>query len=160
MMEGFVRSLLSYGKAIQLIGRFRLWKYMLIPGLICLFLGLFVFWSVWQFSDNIGQWISGWYEGRGEFIVEMASTILSGAVVLVASFFLFKYIVVLVLSPFLSLLSERVETKLRPGVTVSSFSARKMIRDLQRGLRLSFRYLIRELLLTVFVLFLSLLFPI
>lgn len=159
-MEGFVRSLLSYGKAMQLIGRFRLLKYMLIPGLISLVLGFSVFWGVWQFSDNIGRWISSWYDGKGEGVVEIASTILSGAVVLVASFFLFKYIVILILSPFLSLLSERVESKLRPEMATSGFSAGQMVRDLQRGLRLSLRFLLRELVLTALILLLSLLFPI
>jgi CysZ protein len=159
-MEGFVRSLLSYGKAIQLIVRFRLFRYLLIPGLISLILGVFVFWSVWQFSGNVGTWISSWYDGRGESVLDVASTILSAAVVLVASFFLFKYIVLLVLSPFLSVLSARVEAKLRPTTKTNSFSAGQLVRDLQRGLRLSLRFVIRELLLTVIILAVAVLLPV
>lgn len=53
MIQGFVKAILAYGKTLQLIARYRLFKYMLLPGLIGFILGGLVLWGVFQFSDNL-----------------------------------------------------------------------------------------------------------
>lgn len=160
MIQGFVKGLLAYGKTLQLIVRYRLFKYMLLPGIISFILGAFILWGVFQFSDNLGAWMSAWYDGRGKMTMTVVSSILTGLILLIIAFLLFKYIVLLILSPFLSLLSERVEARLTDKPTIqTSFQPKQLANDFARGLRLSVRLLLSELLLTASVLLLSVLLP-
>ena len=72
-------------------------------------------------------------------------------------FFLGKYIVMIVLSPFMSILSEKVESAIK-GTPVKSDG--NFITDLIRGLRIALRNIIRELLLTLVVIVLFNLLPV
>ncbi|MEM9849116.1 MAG: EI24 domain-containing protein, partial [Bacteroidota bacterium] len=160
MIQGFVRGVLAYGKALGLIRRLRLWFYVFVPGLISLVFGILLFSFVWNFSDNIGEWATSWYRWRGEGIANTVGSVLSGIIVVVLSVPLFKYIIILLVSPFMSLLSEKVEKHLTGDQTTTTFQVGKLLKDIVRGLSLALRNVLWELLLTVLLLLVSLIFPI
>lgn len=160
MLQGFVRGILSYGKALQLIRKFRLWFYVLVPGLISLFLGIAIALSVWKYADNIGDWMTSWYSWKGEGIVETIGSVISGIAIVFLTFLLFKYIIIIAVSPFMSLLSEKVEKRLKNQTSSASFQFDQFLKDIGRGISLALRNIFWELLFTILLLLASFLFPI
>ncbi|MEN0048558.1 MAG: EI24 domain-containing protein [Bacteroidota bacterium] len=160
MLQGFVRGILSYGKAFQLIGKFRLWFYVFVPGLISVFLGITIVLSVWNYADNIGNWMTSWYRWQGEGIVETIGSIISGITIVFLTFLLFKYIIIIAVSPFMSLLSEKVEKRLKNQASSTPFKFDKFLKDIVRGLSLALRNIFWELLFTVILMIASFIFPI
>ncbi|MEM8527236.1 MAG: EI24 domain-containing protein [Bacteroidota bacterium] len=160
MLQGFIKSILSYGKAFQLIQRFRLWFYVFVPGLISLCLGILIALSVWNYADDIGNWMTSWYSWKGEGIVEKIGSIISGIAIVFLTFLLFKYIIIIAVSPFMSLLSEKVERRLKNQTASTPFKLDKFLKDMVRGLSLALRNIFWELLFTVLLLLVSFIFPI
>ncbi|MEL6942331.1 MAG: EI24 domain-containing protein [Bacteroidota bacterium] len=160
MLQGFVRGVLSYGKAIQLIRKFRLWFYVLVPGAISLILGIFIALFVWNYAGDIGDWITSWYSWKGEGIVEKIGSAISGITIVFLTFLLFKYIIIVAVSPFMSLLSEKVEQRLNSQASSVPFKLDKFFKDIIRGLSLALRNIFWELLFTLLLLLASFIFPV
>ncbi len=168
MLSEFYRGVSSYFPAIGMISRHRLWKYVLIPSLLSFLLISFLIawptyallnssWSdqllafteqkilnniSWEFLDNSLRWIFHSLEWilQGLFVVFLIAFMF---------FFLGKYIVMIVVSPFMSILSEKVEM-IYTGKTVRRKS--NFLSDLIRGLRIALRNALREITLTLFFL--------
>jgi len=160
MLQGFVRGISSYGKALQLIRRFRLWFYVLVPGIISLCFGIIIALSVWNYADNIGDWMTSWYSWKGEGIIEKIGSVISGIAIVFLTFLLFKYLIIIAVSPFMSLLSEKVEKKLKNQTSSTPFKFDKFLKDMVRGLSLALRNIFWELLFTILLLLSSFVFPI
>lgn len=73
---------------------------------------------------------------------------------------LLKYILLVLLAPFLSLLSEKVELRIRAKPVEVPFTARRMFSDAVRGLRISVRNIIRELCYVLILMIAGLLGPV
>jgi CysZ protein len=71
----------------------------------------------------------------------------------------FKYVLLIVLSPFLSLLSEKVESRLDGEHFSGKFSVSRALEEMMRGLRLALRNIWRELLFVLILTMLSLIGP-
>jgi CysZ protein len=71
----------------------------------------------------------------------------------------FRYIIMAIASPFMSLLSERLEQKLYPNRPGTPFSIGKMLSDLVRGVRIAIRNVVREIFLTLLLLLLGVIIP-
>lgn len=82
---------------------------------------------------------------------------LAGLLVLVVSFKFCKYLVLMILSPVFSMMSEKMEAKLTGKVYQLTLSA--FLNDLVRGLMINLRNLSLELLWTLFLWLLSFVFP-
>ncbi|MEK7255392.1 MAG: EI24 domain-containing protein, partial [Bacteroidota bacterium] len=90
--------------------------------------------------------------------VEKIAQLFGGLLVLAVGLLIFKQLVFVVTSPFMSLLSEKVENQLRGKPGGGNWSPNQILSDILRGLRIALRNLIRELLATIFLLLLGL-FP-
>lgn len=156
MVKDFFDSLSAYGKAIGMISKHRLWSYIVIPGLVSVVvMGLLIIGpAAWFANSSIETWLVNavpwdWAKGVTEWVADGIAFILSMLVVL----FLGKYIVLIVVSPFMGGLSEKIETIIT-GRKVPSDN--NFFLDLMRGIRISLRNLVRELFFTLIFLFFNL----
>lgn len=156
MFNGLFRALQDYGRAFTLARERKLWGYFLVPGLLSLALGVGFIASAWFLSDNIGDWLTRWYTwDRGENLVERIGQVFGGLLVVALGLILYKVLVMILVGPFMSPLSERVE-KYLDGYESPKVNPLRLVRDMVRGIRVSIRNLVWELLLTILLLLLGL----
>lgn len=159
MVKGFLDGMTAYGKALSLISELRLWNYLIIPAALSLLLGAGIFATAWGLSDNIGALLISVYPWEwGAAIVAKIAEITGGLLVGIFGLLLYKNLTIILVGPFMSPLSEKVEMALI-GTPASGFSLTQMISDFVRGLRIALRNIIREIFYTLLLLLLSL-FPV
>lgn len=156
-MNNFFRGIGAYSRVISMISKYSLWSYLLIPGLIGLLIGGGILAGAWTASDDLGGMIISWYpehwwgsEGLATF-----GDVLGGILIAALGLLLFKYILLIAVSPFMSLLSEKIESK-ATGQPSPKFSSSVFLSQLGRSLRLNFRNIFREIVLTIILWTLSL----
>lgn len=159
MIRNFISGITSYSKALELISKLKLWKYVLLPGILSLVLGGIILSTAWGLSDDIGGILSGFYPFEiGKGIIESVATVFGGVLVLAFGLILFKHLILIISGPFMSPLSEAVESHLRGQDVSPKFSLGKMTRDIWRGVRIAVRNATREIFYTLLLLILGL-FP-
>jgi len=136
-------------KAIPLISELRLWKYVLISAIISLVVAAVTLYSSTFIGVIISEFLSGFYKwdtGSGVFsnITKWLATILSGLTFL----FLLRYILLIILAPIMSFLSEEVEEKFTGRSLNKGFSLARSGKELIRGVRMALRNISRELFFT------------
>jgi len=133
---------------------------MLIPSLISLVLGAVAIGLAIGYADDLGSLITGYYPwefGRG--VVEAAAAVVSGLLMVVVFLLLFKYIVMVIVAPFMGMLSEQIESKMT-GSPAPAFQLGQMLADVWRGLRVALRNLFREIGLTLVITLLGFVIPV
>lgn len=140
------RGFLSFFSAFNGISRYQLWTLVIIAGGISLILGSGVYFLVFKYGDNIGRVLLDVYPftaGKAflETIIEWLSRIILGLIV----FFVYKYLLLIFLSPVLSIISEKIEVQLThiKGKRFSLFG------EIFRAIRFNLRNLYKELFYTV-----------
>ncbi|HFA49907.1 MAG TPA: EI24 domain-containing protein [Bacteroidetes bacterium] len=157
MIKNTADGIRSYGAAMRHISKHGMWAYILLPGLLCLVLGGIIISAAWGFSDDLGGLISNfWKWDFGKPAVEKIVQVFGGLLILAFGAVFFKQIIMVVLAPFMSILSEKVEKQLTGEISQRSFSVGRALSDIVRGLRIATRNIIRELLATVFLLLIGL----
>ena len=158
MIKHFLNGLGAYGRAFQLISKLGLWGYLIIPGLISLLSGGAVGFSIWGFSDNIGDFLAAFYPWEtGRSIVDGIATAFGGVLMAGSGLIVYKHAVLILSAPFMSPLSEKVENHLLGKEHSIRFSIPQMISDILRGLRIAMRNIIRELFYMLLLVILGLL---
>ena len=156
MIKDFIDGLTAYGKAFGDISKYGLWKYVWIPGIISLLVGIGIITGAVAASDNIGGWLVSFYPFEwGSQWVDKIADVFGGLLVAVTGLLLFKYIVMIIASPFMSFLSESIEKK-KYGSEAPKPTLKMIISDFVRGLRLAVRNILRELFFTILLLLLGL----
>ncbi len=158
MIKDFLDGISSYLAAIRHVSRFRMWGYIILPGVFCVLIGMAVFGAAWGFSDEIGGLIDNlWRWDWGKEVAETAAQVFGGLLVLFLGLIIFKQLIMVLLAPFMSILSEKVENQLAGNSNGGTkLSLRQVVSDILRGLRIALRNILRELLLTLFLLLLGL----
>ncbi len=157
MINDFFDGLKSYGRAFRAISKLGLWAYTLIPALITLGLMGLIGFSAYGFSDSLGRLITGWWRWDwGADVIASIGSWIGGIVIGIIGVLILKYIVLIVVAPFMSILYEKVESKLTGVNSTSSFKLSKAIKDMLRGLRLALRNISRELFFTLLLLLVGL----
>ncbi len=157
MFRDFIFGFSAYFEAVSFIRKHRLWSYVIIPGLISLFIGLSIVGVTIAYFGQLVGVFQAWYPFQfGSSFVASVGAVLSSVVTGITGFFLYKYLVIIVASPFMSLLSEKVEYILNPQYTSRSFNLLKASKEFIRGLTLALRNIIRELSLTLLLVILGL----
>lgn len=163
MLKEIVIAIQSFGQAHRFIREHRLWKWILVPGVLYTILFVAGMWLFWQSSNEAVSWLSrsigleGWLQAQRSallsFLALMAGLILR--LVLVLFYFsLFKFLFLIVGSPLFAYLSEKTESILEG--TDTPFSLRQLLRDIWRGTRLALRNALWQTVYTVSLLLLSL----
>ncbi|MEZ4826921.1 MAG: EI24 domain-containing protein [Bacteroidia bacterium] len=156
MIQDIADSFSAYAKALGMISRHNLWRHIIIPGLVSVVALLLLLAGpvVWFANSTVEQSIVNLipWEGMRSVGEKLADTL----VLVLNVFFIFfigKYIVLAVVSPFMGALSEKVES-IVTGKQVPSDS--NFFQDLLRGITVSLRNLMYELLFTLLILPLNL----
>ncbi|MBT8218984.1 MAG: EI24 domain-containing protein, partial [Bacteroidia bacterium] len=109
-VASFLDAISAFFNSFGYISKHRLWGYCVIPAIICLLIAGFIAYWFTGYAQDFSDWAISkypWEWGR-ETIAKIGSvlgTIISIAVSLAS----YKYLVLIISSPFMSLLSEKVE---------------------------------------------------
>ncbi len=153
---GFIKGITAYANGIRILTHYKLWKFALIPGLISALLGFLIFEAVWFWSDDVGGWIGAlWPFNWGKDTLLRIGHVFGVVLIAAAGMIVFKQLVMALASPFMSFLSENIEKRMATGQSVP-FSLTKAWQELLRGIHLSLRNIIQELLYTFLLLLLGL----
>ncbi|HMP31330.1 MAG TPA: EI24 domain-containing protein [Saprospiraceae bacterium] len=151
-MINFSRGFFDYVAAIGKIGTYKLWGYVIITTLASIILGLMLFGSIYSFGDDFGAFLIGLYPFEwGSAILAKVIDWISRLVLWTVAFFLFKYAIIIILSPVMSLISAKIE-KVYTGQAAARFT---LIRELIRGLQFNIRNLFKELVFIILFFLLS-----
>ena len=148
MIKDIFKSMGTYRIAIQYMFKRKLWHWQIVPGFVSLLLGALIFGAAYLFGDNLGGILSNWYPWTfGAAFVAKFFGIIGKILIVVSGLFLYRYVLLIIISPFLSLLSEKVEKIYRndPHFNPPLFSLKRMFRDIRRGIFLALRNLSREI---------------
>ncbi|MBA6151839.1 EI24 domain-containing protein [Gelidibacter maritimus] len=149
MIGSILKGIKAYTGTFKLISKLKLWKFFGIPMLISFLVASAIIVSAYSFSDNFAFYISKlwvWEWGSETFFV--VSEILSGILILVLGFILYKHIVMALSAPFMSPVSEKIEAYLL-GVERHQHRDTSFSEQLWRGIKINIRNLMMELLLTI-----------
>ncbi len=159
MIDDFLSGIRSYFEAIRYIREYKLWKYLIWPGFLSLLVAAIIIYFTQSGLGSLSEKMANWYPfQRGSGLVSSISGFVSAIGAVFTSLIFFKYTVLIVGSPFMSLLSEKVEREIAGHDTSPPFSLAHAIKDILRGIRLTMRNFFREIFLTLLLLFLSI-FP-
>ncbi len=146
-----------YFRAIKDIFRYGVFRYILIPGIISALCFLGLYYILNEALAPYEHWlVEKWPFALGKSSIEWLSDKFSIVVFVLSFIFLFKYALFIVMSPFMSLLSEQVERTEYGIISDQIFKPGRFIKEILRGLRISIRNVIRELLLIILLMVLSL----
>lgn len=151
----------SYGKTHQFITQHKLWKWILVPGILYCFLFITGIYLVWGYSGDFVEYLFGllpvrnWIQDLENSWVSFLFILLGFSIrilLLLLYFSFFKYIFLILGAPLFAYLSEKTEAILQQRDF--PFSLRQFTKDMLRGIRLSFRNMIYQTvsLLLLFVL--------
>jgi CysZ protein len=149
MMTPILNGIKAYTGALALISKLKLWKYFFIPIIISIITASLIALSAYGLSDNIGRIIAQiwpWEFGKDTFT--SVSTFIGGIVVIAIGLILYKHIIMAFSAPFMSPVSEKIEAHLT-GVKNHNHRNTSFQEQLWRGIRINFRNLIKELLITI-----------
>jgi len=154
----FLLGIKSYFEAHQLISKHKLWVFVLIPGIINLFLFCIIFAIAWTTADAFAYLIMdflGIVDVDGAMlIVKIVLSFLIRVILVLMYLMVYKYLVLIIMSPFLAILSEKIE-RIVTG-TQYSFQFNQFIKDVIRGSFLATKNMFIELILITILMLLSL----
>lgn len=162
MLKEIVIAIQSYFRAHQFISKHRLWKWILIPGILYMILfvvGMFFFWessdtAVTYLSRRLGidRWLHQQKSGILSFFFLMGE-IMVRLIIVLFYFSLFKYLFLIIGSPVFAYLSEKTESIIE-GKDFP-FSFKQLLKDMVRGIRLALRNTLWQTVYMVSLLILS-----
>jgi len=156
MLTEFFFAIKSYKTAFRYMMKRSLWKWQIIPGTISLILGALILGMAYRLGNNLGAYIMYFYPF--EFGTEVLTTLFNffGKIMLfVTGLFMYRWVLLILIGPFLSVISEQVE-KIYLGTQGAEFSLSRMFRDIKRGIRMTFKLIRKELKYTFLNFFLGL----
>lgn len=157
MFQDFFKGINTYARAFNLLSEMRLWAYLILPGIMGLLLAILIGGTAWSLYDDLGAFFLSWLPTAGNGWITSVSNFLSGLLILTSGILLFKHLLLVVLSPFMSPLAQKVEEHLTGRKSpYSGLQIGQAIKDIIRGLRIAFRNIIREVFFSALLLILSL----
>jgi len=163
LLKEIVIAIQSYYEAHRFIVKHKLWKWIIIPGIIyaILFVVSMYFFgrsatAVIEYlthTTGLDGWLQKFRNGLLGFLFAFAGIIL-WLVLMLFYFSLFKYIWLIVGSPVFSYLSEKTQSIIEGKEF--PFSFKQLLKDAARGARLSLRNMIRQTVYSISLLLLSL----
>ncbi len=162
MLKEIIISIQSYMHAHQFIIKHKLWKWILIPGLIytLLFLGgIYLFWvssnSAIEFilqQTGAKSWLDKMQDSWVSFLFIMGQVIFR-LVLLLFYFSLFKFLFLIIGSPVFAYLSEKTESIMEGRDYPFSFL--QLLKDIGRGIKIALRNLLWQTVYVISILILS-----
>jgi CysZ protein len=163
LLEEIIKAIQAYFKAHKFIVKNRLWKWILIPGVIysiLFFVGIYFFWQsagyvIEFFLSKIGvkDWLQRENAAWLNFLSIFGQLVLQ-LVLLLFYFSWFKYLFLIIGSPLFAYLSEKTESILLQKDY--PFSFRQFITDIARGIRIALRNTLWQTVFTISIVVLAL----
>jgi CysZ protein len=163
MLKEIVIAFQSYVKAHHFISKHRLWKWILLPGILYTILFCIGMYFFWESSATAVSALSR-FIGIDRFLHRQQSAALSFLflmggimvhIVLVFFYFsLFKYLFLIIGSPLFAYLSEQTDALIN-GKDYQFKPDRQLLKDMKRGIRLALRNSLWQTVYTVSILILS-----
>ena len=163
MLKEIIIAIQSYFKAHQFIKQHKLWKWIIIPGIIYTILFIISMYFFNQTANSFIEWLSlktglkTWldkmHNGLLGFVFTLAALTL-WLIQMMLYFSLFKYIWLIVGSPVFAYLSEKTDSILQGKDYPFSFS--QLLKDMLRGIKVSLRNAFWQTVYMVGILILSL----
>jgi CysZ protein len=155
MFKNILKGLEAYSGTFALISKLKLWKYFAIPIVISIVTALTIGITAYGLSDNIGRFISSiWPWDFGKETFTSISTFIGAIVIIAIGLILYKHIIMALSAPFMSPVSEKIETHLT-GIEKHQHRNTTFGQQLWRGIRINLRNLGKELLITIPILMLK-----
>jgi CysZ protein len=162
MLKDIIIAIQSYGQAHRFIVKHRLWKWILIPGILYALLfvaGIYLYWTSSEKAINylfsltgITAWMQKMQLGWLSFLFILGQIILK-MVMLLFYFSLFKYLFLIIGSPLFAYLSEKTAA-IQEGRDFP-FNFAQLLRDIWRGIKIALRNALWQTVYTVTILILS-----
>jgi len=162
MLKEIITSIQAYYQTHRFIIKHRLWKWILIPGLIyailfCLGIYLFVVSSnsAIEFmlqKSGVAEWMDKMQNSWLSFLLIFGQIILN-LILLLFYFSLFKYLFLIIGSPLFAYLSEKTEAIIEGKEY--PFNFKQLMKDIVRGIKLALRNMLWQTVYTVSILILS-----
>jgi CysZ protein len=162
LLKDIIIAIQAYFQAHRFIKKHKLWKWILIPGIIYTVLFVIGMYYFMHTSSQFIEWLSlktglkNWLDtlsGFLGFIFTMGSLLL-WLILLLFYFSLFKYLFLIIGSPVFAYLSEKTEAIIE-GKDIP-FNFRQLLKDIIRGIKLSARNSLWQTVYTLSILVLSL----
>jgi len=163
LLKEIIISIQAYFKAHRFIVKNRLWKWIIIPGVIYTILFIAGMYFFWQSSGEVINYLlslSGlktWMQNEHSSLLRFVFIFTQLILHLILMFFYFswfKYLFLIIGSPVFAYLSEKTEALIE-GKTFP-FDAKQFIKDITRGIGIAIRNTLWQTVYTVSILFLSL----
>ncbi len=152
-----------YGKALSFTREHNLWKYYFLPALLNLIIFISVGFVGYIFVGDTIDWLEGlfnlnnpinWWQTTLNYIVK----ILVGLIAFLIYFKSYKYLMLILLSPVLSIVAAKVQGILHPERPDEDFHFPQFLSDLKRGLIINLTNLAIELSITIPLILIGLFF--
>ncbi len=163
MLEEIIIAISAYFKAHHFIVKNKLWKWILVPGIIYSILfvvGIYFFWQSSAYmieyllsKIRLKNWLQRENTGWLSFIFIFGQIVLQ-LILMLFYFSWFKYLFLIIGSPLFSYLSEKTEAIILKEEY--PFSLKKFLSDVIRGIHIAIRNTLWQTVYTVSILFLAL----
>lgn len=163
MLKEIIVAIQSYGEAHQFILKHRLWKWIILPGILYALLfcvGMYFFWESSDFviqqllsSTGLGRWLNRTDESWLKLLV-IAGQVVLKLILMFFYFSLFKYLFLIVGSPLFAYLSEKTAAIMEGNSFPFNFS--QLLKDMVRGIKLALRNTLWQTVYSICILFISL----
>jgi CysZ protein len=163
MFKEIILAIQSYVHAHRFIVKHKLWKWILIPGILYAILfsvGIYVFWTSSSHAidfiltiTGLKKWLSAIDSGWIKFLFIFGQVILQ-LLLLMFYFSLFKFLFLIIGSPLFAYLSEKTESIIEERDY--PFSIKQLLKDASRGIKIALRNALWQTVYSVSILFLSL----
>jgi CysZ protein len=164
LLKEIITAFQSYVKAHHFISKHKLWKWILIPGVlytILFCLGMYFFWAsaataIGTFSHfiHVDRFLQHRQSAALSFFFVMGG-IMVHLILVFFYFSLFKYLFLIIGSPLFSYLSEQTEALINGKGDEFAFDSKQMLADMGRGIRVALRNSVWQTVYTVSILILS-----
>lgn len=155
MIKNIISGIRSYAGAFSLLSKLKLWKYFAIPILISVLTAVTIGFTAYGVSGTIGNFLAKiWIWDWGKETVTIITSIIGGIFVLVIGLILYKHIILALSAPFMSPVSEKIEIHINGSLSYN-YTKTTFKQQLIRGIRINFRNLGKELLITIPILLLK-----
>lgn len=161
MLKEIIISIQSFFDAHKFIKKHKLWKWIMIPGIIYTILfiaGMYLFWissnnaiEFFLIKTGVRGWLDRMHDSWLSFFFIVGQVILR-LVMLLFYFSLFKFLFLIIGSPVFAYLSEKTESIIE-GKDFP-FNLKQLLKDIARGIRIALRNILWQsvYLVTIFIL--------
>ncbi|AFM03615.1 uncharacterized protein involved in cysteine biosynthesis [Bernardetia litoralis DSM 6794] len=153
-LKKFWLGIRLYGKALSFTREHNLWKYYILPALLNVIIFVSVGVICYFFVGNTIEWLEGifkldnpinWWQTALSYFVK----ILVSVTAFLIYFKSYKYLMLILLSPALSIVAAKVQGILHPEHPNEDFHFPQFLHDLKRGLTINLTNLAIELSITI-----------